>query len=57
MVKITAPVAITGLHVGVKFVAGVGETDNEWLINWFEDHGYQVEEVKKVAAKKAKAKE
>nr|DAN20390.1 MAG TPA: Caspase [Caudoviricetes sp.] len=34
----------TGTSAGVAFVNGVGNTDNENLIEWFRDHGYEVEE-------------
>ena len=33
----------TGISAGVTFVNGVGNTDNENLIEWFRDHGYGVE--------------
>ena len=33
----------TGTSAGVTFVNGVGNTDNENLIEWFRDHGYEVE--------------
>ena len=43
--KIYAPVTdVNGIWCTVKFVNGVGETDNPSLINWFKDHGYRVEE-------------
>jgi hypothetical protein len=42
--KIYAPVKDTnGVHASVRFVNGVGETDNPHLIKWFETHGYTVE--------------
>lgn len=45
--KIYAPVkTATGNYCSVRFVNGVGETDNPHLINWFLDHGYKVEDVK-----------
>ncbi|MBP1999751.1 hypothetical protein J2Z69_000770 [Paenibacillus shirakamiensis] len=34
----------TGISAGVSFVDGVGETDNKNVLEWFEDHGYEVEE-------------
>ena len=44
--KIYAPVKDTnGVHASVRFVDGVGETDNPHLIKWFRTHGYGVEEV------------
>ena len=33
----------TGTSAGVYFVNGVGNTDNENLIEWFRDRGYEVE--------------
>lgn len=33
----------TGTSAGVAFVNGVGNTDNENLIEWFRDRGYGVE--------------
>lgn len=44
MIKIYAPnKRYTGLVAGVSFVNGVGETDNKYLINWFEEKGYILE--------------
>ena len=34
----------TGVSASVPFCAGVGETDDPRLIQWFKDHGYKVEE-------------
>ena len=43
--KIYAPVKDTnGVYASVRFVNGVGETDNPHLIKWFRSHGYRVEE-------------
>ena len=45
-VKIYAPNEnYSGSSAGVTFVNGVGETDNPYLIEWFKDHGYKVDEV------------
>ena len=33
----------TGTSAGVYFVNGLGNTDNENLIEWFRDRGYEVE--------------
>lgn len=45
--KIYTPVPnYIGTVVTVRFVNGVGETDNPRLIKWFKEHGYRVEEVK-----------
>lgn len=47
MTKIYAPnERYTGNIAGVSFVDGVGETDDKWLINWFETKGYEVIEEK-----------
>lgn len=44
--KIYAPVKnATGTWASVRFVNGVGETDNPNLIKWFKSHGYTVEEI------------
>ena len=41
--KIYAPVKdFNGLRNNVRFVNGVGETDNPFLITWFESHGYRI---------------
>ena len=44
----------TGTSAGVYFVNGVGNTDNENLIDWFRDRGYEVEEDTEEKAKKPK---
>ena len=36
-----------GVSAGVPFVNGVGETDNQHLLNWFASHGYEVEKPEK----------
>lgn len=42
--KIYAPVKdATGTWASVRFVNGVGETDNPRLIEWFKNHGYTLE--------------
>lgn len=33
-----------GLSASVRFVNGVGETEDPHLIDWFKSHGYKVEE-------------
>lgn len=41
--RIYAPVKNTnGIYASVRFVNGVGETDNPNLIEWFRSHGYKV---------------
>lgn len=49
--KIYTPVKdFNGYRNNVRFVDGVGETDNPQLIEWFRNHGYNVpiEEVEEV---------
>ena len=47
--KIYAPVKnATGTYASVRFVNGVGETDNPILIAWFIDHGYEVVDETKI---------
>lgn len=42
-VKILAPnKSYTGISASVAFINGVGETEDENLIDWFEGHGYDV---------------
>ena len=42
--KIYAPVKdANGVYASVRFVNGVGETDNPRLIKWFEMNGYTIE--------------
>ena len=42
--KIYAPVKdANGVYASVRFVNGVGETDNPRLIKWFGENGYRVE--------------
>lgn len=43
--KIYAPVKdANGVWASVRFINGVGETDNPILISWFQDHGYTLED-------------
>lgn len=43
--KIYAPVKdANGVWCSVRFVNGVGETNDPHLIEWFKDHGYKVEQ-------------
>lgn len=55
MAKVYAPLKdYNGISASVTFVNGVGETDNENLLEWFEEKGYTVErEEKPKRAKKA----
>lgn len=42
--KIYAPVKdFNGVRAGVRFVNGVGESNDEYMVRWFELHGYKVE--------------
>ena len=56
MAKVYAPLEYyNGISASVEFVNGVGETDNENLLEWFEEKGYTVErDEKPKRAKKAK---
>lgn len=43
--KIYAPVKDTnGIYASVRFVNGVGETDNPHLLEWFKSQGYALED-------------
>lgn len=45
MAKVFAPnKQYNGISAGVTFVNGVGETTDPYLLSWFKDKGYQVEE-------------
>lgn len=55
MAKVIAPNnQYTGLSASVMFVKGVGETDNEHLLQWFESRGYTVERQEPESATPAK---
>lgn len=44
MAKITCPnKQYSGISASITFVNGVGETDEPKLIEWFREHGYEVE--------------
>ncbi|MDN8590820.1 hypothetical protein Q0V21_18860 [Paenibacillus sp. 11B] len=44
MAKVIAPnEQYTGLSASVMFINGIGETDNEHLLQWFEGKGYTVD--------------
>ena len=44
MPKILAPNReYCGVSAGVTFADGIGETENEHLLKWFEDKGYYIE--------------
>lgn len=43
MTKIYTPnEKYTGVTAGVSFVDGVGDTEDKYLINWFEEKGYKL---------------
>lgn len=45
--KIYAPVkSVNGVYASVRFVNGVGETNDPSLIEWFKTHGYKLEDQK-----------
>lgn len=47
--KIYAPVKdISGVRASVRFVNGVGETDDPYLLEWFISHGYRIESIGKI---------
>lgn len=56
MAKVYTPLqGYNGISASVTFVNGVGETDNENLLEWFEEKGYTVErDEKPKRAKKSK---
>jgi len=44
--KITTPEeGYTGIIAGVSFANGVGETESNWLVNWFTEKDYGVAEI------------
>jgi hypothetical protein len=44
--KITTPEeGYTGIIAGVSFANGEGETENNWLADWFTEKGYGVAEI------------
>lgn len=48
MAKVYSPLkSYNGISASVTFVNGVGETDNENLLEWFEERGYTVEREEK----------
>ena len=46
MAVIKAPVPVNGIPASLLFQHGEARTDNPWLIQWFSEHGYQVEKEK-----------
>ncbi|MGJ9460291.1 hypothetical protein [Oceanobacillus sp. CF4.6] len=59
MAKIKAPNKdYTGVSAGVSFVKGEAETEDKWLIGWFENKGYEIDDsAEKEAEQKAKEEE
>ncbi len=60
MAKIYSPnKGYCGISATVVFVNGVGETENEHLIRWFKEKGYEVKEEKEegVVSKKMTVEE
>ena len=43
----------TGVSASVPFCNGVGETEDPHLIQWFKEHGYEVEETLEKAFEEA----
>lgn len=57
MAKIKSPNKdYTGVSASVPFCNGVGETENPNLIQWFKEHGYQVEEAPEKASEEVAEK-
>ncbi len=47
LAKIKAPNReYNGISAGVTFINGVGETSDPFIIGWFKERGYEVEEPK-----------
>jgi hypothetical protein len=38
----------TGTWCGTRFINGVGESNDPYIIKWFKDHGYKVEDGKPI---------
>lgn len=47
----------TGVSASVPFCNGVGETEDPYLIQWFKEHGYEVEETLEKASEEAEKAE
>lgn len=55
MAKIYAPnEQYNGESASVVFAKGVGETEDAHLLEWFKDHGYDVEEKQKTNGRSKK---
>ena len=46
MARIVAPNKVTGIRASVQFTDGIGETSDEYLLDWFRTHGYKVVKIK-----------
>lgn len=58
MAKIIAPNKLyAGESAGIQFSNGEAETDNKWLIQWFKENGYTVEEESEEDAKDDESKD
>lgn len=58
MAKIYTPnKGYTGKIAGVSFKNGKGETNDKWLIQWFENKGYEVETEKEINLEDCTVKE
>jgi len=45
MAKVKAPnTEYNGISAGVKFTQGIGECTDPYLLTWFKDKGYDIEE-------------
>ena len=47
----------TGVSASVPFCNGAGETEDPHLIQWFKEHGYEVEETLEKASEEAEKAE
>lgn len=47
----------TGVSASIPFCNGVGETEDTHLIQWFKEHGYEVEETLEKASEEAEKAE
>ena len=55
MAKIYSPnKQYNGESASVVFVKGLGETEDDYLLEWFKDHGYDVEEKQKTNGRSKK---
>lgn len=44
MAKIIAPIPFSGIRANLVFVNGESDTNDAWLIRWFKEHGYTIED-------------